>query len=320
MKILIVRLSSLGDVVHNMPMVADILRHHPDAQIDWVVEEAFVDLVALNQGVANVIPIALRRWKKQCRKSATRSAACSEIAAFHRRLREQSYDCVFDTQGLLKSSIVMRMAKLAPGGKRIGLANGTEGCGYEGLSRLFHHESIAVDRYTHAVARARRVSAAHLGYVCESAADFDMASPEIQRPAWMPAAYAVFFHASARASKRWPEDAWIEIGSFVKGLGLQILLPWGNPAEKLAAERLAAAMPNARVLPKLSMQEAILLAQRAHLVVGIDTGLTHIAAASHRPTVEIYCDSPRWNTECNWSDNVLNLGDAGSPPSVSEVR
>ena len=127
MKILIVRVSSLGDVVHNMPMVADLRRHVPDAQIDWVVEEAYVSLVRLNDGVRNVIPVALRRWRKSLASAATRA----EIRAFRAALRETCYDLVFDTQGLFKTGLLMRMARLAPGGRRIGLANATEGSGYE---------------------------------------------------------------------------------------------------------------------------------------------------------------------------------------------
>jgi len=123
LNILIVRVSSLGDVVHNMPMLADIMRHHPGARIDWVVEEAYTDLVRLNVHVRDIIPIALRRWRRGLLTAATRA----EMAAFYRRLRRESYDFVFDTQGLLKTGAVMRMARLAPGGRRVGLANATEG-------------------------------------------------------------------------------------------------------------------------------------------------------------------------------------------------
>ncbi len=317
MKILIVRVSSLGDVVHNMPMLADICRHCPGAQIDWVVEEAYASLVRLNRDVHTVIPFALRRWRKSLHRPDTRA----EIREFRRRLRAETYDLVFDTQGLFKTGLVMRLARLAPGGRRIGLANATEGSGYEAISRIFHTLSVPVGLHTHAVARARKVAAAALGYPVEGPADFGLRPPDAGGETWLPdRPYAVFFHGTARDAKRWNEAAWIGLGQDLKRRGLPILLPWGNEQERLASERLAAQLPNARVLLRLTTMGAVVLAQRAALVVGVDTGLTHIAAAYGRPTIELYCDSPRWKTEGNWSSQIINLGDTGAPPTLEQAR
>jgi heptosyltransferase-1 len=316
MKILIVRLSSLGDVVHNMPMVADILARHPDAQIDWIVEEAYAGLIALNKGVRDVIPIALRRWRKQLGRRST----WREIADFCRRLQREQYDYVFDTQGLLKSGIVMGIARTAAHGIKLGLANGTEGCGYEAPTRWFQHKSVAVSPRAHAVMRARLVAAAGLGYSPSQPADFLLAAPAMPAPAWLPdGPYAVFFHATARASKQWDSRNWVETGKAIRQLGMPVLLPWGSAGERQAAAQLAAQIPDAIVLPRLPLLEAVLLAERARLVVGVDTGLTHIAAAYRRPTVEIYCDSPVWNTAGDWSPAVVNLGDRGKPPGAEQV-
>ena len=318
LKILIVRVSSLGDVVHNMPMVADLHRNFPAAQIDWVVEEAYGPLVRLNRGVRRVIPFALRRWRRSLGSAATRA----ELAAFRRALREVAYDLVFDTQGLFKTSVVMRMARLAPGGRRIGLANATQGSGYEPVSRIFHTQSIPVGLHTHAVQRARTVAAVALGYEIDSPAAFCMNPAPVSSTAasWLPqSAYAVLFHGTARAGKLWSPAHWIVIGQRLAARGMPVLLPWGSAAEKLAAQHLAQQIPGAQVLPHLPMMDAVLLAQRAALVVGVDSGLTHIAAAFERPTVEIYCDSPRWKTEGNWSPRIVNLGDTGMPPSVADV-
>ena len=314
MKILLVRVSSLGDVLHNLPLVADILRHHPGAQVDWVVEEGYVSLVRLNPMVRKVIPFALRRWKKGLGDAAVRA----ELRGFFRNLRAEQYDYVFDTQGLIKTGIIMAAARVRPGGQKIGLANGTEDSGYEGISRVFHTRSIAVEPRTHAVARGRQVVAAALGYTVDSPPDFGLPPPSATRPDWMPAGdYAVFFHGTARDAKKWAPAHWIALGRALAPL--PILLPWGSPREKQEAEALAAALPNARVLPKLSMMDAVELARHAALAVGVDTGLTHIAAAFVRPTVEIYCDSPRWKTEGNWSPRIVNLGDTGAPPTVEQV-
>jgi len=307
------RVSSLGDVLHNMPIVADIKRHYPHANIDWVVEEGYVSLVRLNPMVRKILPWGLRRWRKSLGKKETRA----EIGAFFRRLREVEYDYVFDTQGLLKTGIIMGAAR---GRHKVGLANGSEGSGYEGISRIFHSKSIPLDPRTHAVARGRLVVGAALGYAVDTPADFGL--PEVAadepRPDWMgEAPYAVFFHGTARDAKKWAPANWIELGKSLAPM--PVLLPWGSDKEKAEAEALAAGIPNARVLPRLSMGDAVMLARRATLAVGVDTGLTHIAAAFSRPVVEIYADSPRWKTEGNWSPRIINLGDKGSPPGVAEV-
>jgi heptosyltransferase I len=315
LKILLVRVSSLGDVLHNLPMVADLLRRHPGATIDWVVEEGYVSLVRLNPHVRKIIPWALRRWRKGLGKPETRA----EIKAFFRNLREEEYDYVFDTQGLLKTGVIMGAARVRKGGKKVGLANGSEGSGYEGISRIFHTDSIPLDPRTHAVARGRLVAGAALGYAADTAPDFGLPAPQAaQRPAFLPAEdYAVFFHGTARAAKKWADPNWVALGHALAPM--PVLLPWGSEQELKDAQALAARIPNARVLPKLSMMDAVTLAQHAALAVGVDTGLTHIAAAFVRPTVEIYCDSPKWKTEGNWSDRIVNLGDLGAPPSSDEV-
>ncbi len=299
-----------------MPMVADILRHYPDANIDWVVEEGYTSLVRLNPGVRNVIPFALRRWRKSLLSKQTRA----EMRAFYAALRNESYDVVFDTQGLLKTGVVMGMARLADGGKRVGLANATEGSGYEAISRIFHTMSVSVGRHTHAVLRGRLVAAAALDYAINEAADFKLQTPTAQ-PSWIPAQpYAVFFHGTARAAKQWAPAHWVQLAKSLSTRGMPVLLPWGSEDERQAAQQLAAQIPNAQVLPKLPLMEAVTLAQRAALVVGVDTGLTHIAAAFNRPTIELYCDSPRWKTQGDWCDNIINLGDLGQPPSIAEVE
>lgn len=315
LNILLVRVSSLGDVLHNLPMVADILRRHPDANIDWVVEEGYVSLVRLNPHVRKIIPFALRRWRKSLGDKATRA----EIKAFFAALRAERYDYVFDTQGLLKTGIIMGAARINRGGQKVGLANGSEGSGYEGVSRIFHTKSIPLDPRTHAVARGRLVAGAALGYPVDVAPDFGLPGPSTgSRPDWMPAIdYAVFFHGTARDAKKWPTASWISTANALAPM--PVLLAWGSPDEKREAEAIAAGAPNAVVLPKLSMDEAIALARDAGLAIGVDTGLTHIAAAFVRPTIELYCDSPKWKTEGNWSPRIINLGDRGAPPSVPEV-
>lgn len=311
-------MSSLGDVVHNMPMVSDLHRHFPQAQIDWVVEEDYVELVRLHPDVRQVIPFALRRWRKSLPAARTRA----EIAHCFRQLRGVEYDFIFDTQGLFKTGALMRLARLAPGGQRVGLANATEGSGYEALSRIFHDRSVPVGVHTHGVTRSREVAAAALDYALDDQVEFKLGVPHPEPvPDCLPAGpYAMLFHATARAAKQWRPEGWVQLAGMLAQRGIQVLLPWGNAAEQAAAQGLAAQMKNALVLPKISVMEALALIRRAALVIGVDTGLTHIAAALRRPTIELYCDSPRWKTEGFWSPNIINLGDTGAPPSVAEVE
>ena len=164
------------------------------------------------------------------------------------------------------------------------------------------------------------MAAAALGYQLDAPADFALRLPDLQ-PGWLPdRPYAVIFHGTARNAKKWPPANWIEIGNFMAKHGMPVLLPWGSETERQEAEQLASQISGAQVLPRLPMLEAVLLAGKAALAVGVDTGLTHIAAAFNRPTVEIYCDSPRWKTEGDWSPNIINLGDTGAPPSVEHVK
>ena len=153
MRILIVRVSSLGDVVHNLPVLADIHHHYPDAIIDWGVEEGFAGLVKQNRHVNEVIPFALRRWRKHPFSSLTRA----DFAAFRKRLKAEAYDWVFDTQGLLKTGIIMGFSQTTSEGKKVGLGNKTDGSSYEPVSRLFHDQSIKMEKHIHVVQRSREM-------------------------------------------------------------------------------------------------------------------------------------------------------------------
>lgn len=316
MRILIVRVSSLGDVVHNMPVLADIHRHYPDAIIDWVVEESYVGLVRLNKHVNEVIPFALRRWKKNFFSSSVRK----EFSLFLNQLRSRSYDYVFDTQGLIKTGLVMGFANVTKKGKKIGLAHKTDGSGYESLSRIFHDKSISVEKHIHVVQRGREIVAKALGYTIDTPPDFGLNVPD-EHPDWLPSEpYAVFFHGTSRDSKKWPRQNWIEIGQLLEKSGFGILLPWGSAQEFDEATSLAASLPNAKVLPRLSITDAALLTGKASFVVGVDTGLSHLAAAYDKPTVQIYCNIPRWRTCADWSGNIVSLGGPDEVPTLAEVK
>lgn len=319
-RILIVKVSSLGDVVHNMPLVHDLRARWPEAEIDWVVEEGYVELVKLLPEVRRVIPFALRRWRKRFWQGQT----WSEVGALRAAIREHAYDAVLETQGLLKTAIVARTATRAGGAPVIGLGNATQGSGYEPAARLFYTAPVKVPRQTHSVRRSRLLGAALTGVTPPEPPRFFGSAANTLRvddPLWsgLPARYAVCFHATAGAKKRWPVASWHALGHKLHAEGLTVLLPWGNEAERRDAEELAAGMPGAQVLPRFSVMQGFGLINRAEVVIGVDTGLVHIAAALCRPTVEIYTATWRWKTEGYWSDRIANVGDDGIVPSVDEV-
>ena len=303
LQVLIVKVSSLGDVVHNMPVVQDIVRHHPDAQIDWVVEEGFVDLVKLVRGVRRVIPFALRRWRKQPLAART----WQEIGAFRRALRETPYDYVIDTQGLIKTGWIARTAR----GAVWGLGNRTEGASYEWPVRYLYRHTVRIEPHTHVVTRSRLLVAEAMGFKVTDEIDFGIATERADHSQCPDYPYAVFVHATSRDDKTWPEDDWIALGRDLASQGLRIVLPWGSAT---------ALGDDAWVPPKMNLSQVVGLIDRGAITVGVDTGLVHIAAALNRPTIELYNFSTAWRTGGFWSPRIVNLGDAAHKPTLAQVR
>jgi heptosyltransferase-1 len=327
-KILLVKLSSLGDVLHNLPIVWDLRARVPDAQIDWVVEEGYVHLLepllVSNgfRGIDRIIPFALRRWKKNLLSLNT----WKEFFAFRKALQVTTYDVLIETQGLLKSAIVCSLAKKSPRAVVAGLANATEFSGYEPLARFFYNHLVQVPTQCHAVDRSRWVMCSALDWPLVERSNAPQFYPKqfvesIPRDVvdGLKNPYVLCFHSTAREAKRWSNEHWITLGRELSARGYQVIFPWGSSVEKVVSASLAEKIPGAIVAPTFSIKEAFSVIAGAALTVGVDTGLTHLAAVLDRPTVEIYCDSPRWKTEGYWSDRIENVGDIQSPPKVQEV-
>ena len=308
-QILLVKTSSLGDVLHNLPVVSDIARRYPGAQIDWVVEENFAALPKLHPAVRNIIPVAMRRW----RGKLLSAAAWREIAAFRSALAARRYDIAIDTQGLLKSALLMRGAQ----GLRCGLDRHSA---REPLAASLYQTTFAVATGQHAVERNRQLAAQALGYVLESRADYGIRPPAIVRPAWLvKGAYMVLLHATSRADKLWDEANWIALGRFLHGKNIRCVLPWGSEAEQARSMRLAGAIPGAIAPPRLSLNEAANLLGGAQAVIGVDTGLAHLAVALGVPTVGIYTATDPVLTGLYAGTNIVNLGGIGHAPDVAAV-
>lgn len=307
-KILLVRLSSMGDVIHNLPAVTDLARAFPDALIDWVVEEGFQEIPRLHPAVRKVIPIALRRW----RKTPLASLASADLHAFAAALRRERYDLVLDSQGLVKSALVARLAHGPVAGYDRHSAR-------EPAASLFYPQRFAVARDLHAIERNRRLSALALGYALQGPIDYGLPAPKAM-PAWLPQKpFVTLLTATSRSDKEWPEQNWLEIGRRFAAEGVCCVLPWGSDAERARSERLAAAIPHALCPPRMALSEAAALLADSRIVIGVDTGLVHLAAAVATPVVAIFCASDPLKTGVRADTGAVNLGADGAPPDVEVV-
>ena len=276
--ILIVKTSSLGDVVHTLPALSDAVRAHPGLRCDWLVERAFAEIPPWHAAVDRAIQCDLRGW----RKHLGQTVFGGDWARFRAELRRSEYDLVIDAQGLLKSAWLASQAR-GP------LAGPDRACAREPLAARFYRRAYAVPRHdaAHAVERARRLFAQALGYAMpETAPDAGLdrarfAAPELAQP------YAVFLHGTTWHSKRWPLAQWSELGAWVAARGLRVVLPWGSAAEHGDAEAIAAAC-SGLVLPRLGLTELAGWLAHARLCVGVDTGLAHLAAALGTPQLSLY--------------------------------
>lgn len=275
MRVLVVKTSSLGDVIHALVAVSDARRAIPGLSVDWVVEESLAEIPAWHTAVDRVIPIGLRRWRRHW--WATRG----ERRAFRSRLRERRYDRVIDAQGLIKSAVVTRLAR----GPRWGLARSSS---RESLAALAYEHRVVVDKAQHAVPRLRQLFALALGYEATDApADYGIDRSRL--PAPPRSGDLVFLHGTTWATKHWPERYWQALAARAARAGLRVLLPWGSETEHARAERIASmGGENVQVLPRLGLGELAAVLGTARAVVGVDTGLAHLAAAMGVPSVTVY--------------------------------
>ena len=308
MNILLVKTSSLGDVIHNLPVVSDLMRRLPDPVIDWCVEESFAAIPRLHPAVKRVIPVAVRRW----RKSPLAAATWKEIRAFRNRLRSGAYDVVLDTQGLLKSALIARQARGPV-------------CGYaaeaarEPLAARFYDETFAIPKSAHAVDRNRWLAAAAFDYPGDLTLDYGLQPPGFAADWLPPGPYAVLLSATSRDDKLWDEASWKLLAHELAFRGMRTVFPAGNPVERERAARLVAGVPDAISAPPMDLANLAGLLAGARLCVGVDTGLTHLAAAVAVPTVALYTATAPERTGVVSTAFFRNLGGPHMPPTAQEV-
>lgn len=311
-RILIVKTSSMGDVVHALPLASDLARARPDAIIDWVVEESFAAIPRLHAAIDRVIPVALRRW----RKAPFAGATWTEIAAARRALREHAYDAVIDCQGLIKSALIAALARGPTWGPDRASAR-------EPFASLLYRHPVAVDRAQHAIARSRALGAAVFGYAVHDEPRFSLQVPPLTQPELVEFTqrgdYAVLLTNASRPTKLWPAERWHAIEAWLAERGLRSALFWGSDAEEVATNERAAGMRRAWVAPRASLHQLAAVLAGARIVIGLDTGLTHLAAAAGAPTLGIYCDYDPALVGITGTAPCASLGGVDRPPEADEV-
>ncbi|MFK0091177.1 lipopolysaccharide heptosyltransferase I [Pseudomonas sp. NPDC090592] len=276
MRVLIIKTSSLGDVIHTLPALTDAAHAIPGIRFDWVVEEGFAEIPSWHPAVDQVIPVAIRRW----RKNLWQTVKSGEWKAFKQRVRERKYDLVIDAQGLVKSAWLTRYVKAPVAGLDRYSAR-------EGLASRFYDRRLSVATGQHAVERVRQLFAMALAYdLPEGIGNYGLDLDRLQLPPAAP--YVVFLHGTTWATKHWPEAYWRELAGRMGRRKLEVRLPWGNPAEKARAERIAQGLNNCQVLPKLNLAGVARVLAAAKACVAVDTGLGHLAAALDVPTISLF--------------------------------
>ena len=279
MRVLIVKVSSLGDIIHTLPAVTDAKQAHPNLVFDWVVEENFIEVPSWHPAVDRVIPVAIRRW----RKSLMKTYLNHEFRAFKRALQGTRYDLVIDAQGLIKSGIISRMSR----GLTIGLSNRTV---REPLAALFYNKAYSVPWTEHAVDRVRQLFSRALQYQY----DADSISYGIDRAKLktklenVPEKTVVFLHGTTRVNKYWPKENWRKLAKLAIAYGYDVFLPWGTSEEKKRAEFIGEGNLNVKILGKKSLSDLAVVIIKSKGVIAVDTGLGHLAAALSKSTVSLY--------------------------------
>jgi heptosyltransferase-1 len=305
MHILIVKMSSLGDVIQTIPVVQDLRQQFPAAQIDWMVEEAFAPLVDRVQGVRRVLPLAQRRWRKSRWSEATQR----ERKHFDQHLKQQAYDAVIDFQGLIKSALEARCAPLKPGGFSATYGNRSDACGYEWPVQMLLQRTLPMPTRIHAVARYRLLAGLAMGYEPQGQAVYPLirAVPSQQST-------VVFAHGTTRPDNEWSQANWEALGQRLIQAGQRVALPHANDRELALVTRIAQALgPHAEIWPRANLADVMDRMAACAGVIGVDSGLSHLAVSLNLPHVQIFSQPRAWRAGPVGCSHQLAVGGNQAP-------
>lgn len=278
MRVLLIKTSSMGDIIHTLPAITDASLAIPGIQFDWVVEEAFTDIPSWHPSVSKVIPVAFRRL----RKNPLTLPLSQEWRRFRKEVREKEYDLILDAQGLVKSAWLTRIAR----GPRAGLDFHSA---RETLASLSYQHRYKVNFYQHAINRMRSLFSLALHYPLPSSFPVIGCQPLQQKPLpTFDTPYLVFLHGTTWEAKEWPESYWIELAKLAHCAGFKIKMTGGKAHELARAYRIAANKEWVDVLPTLTISEMAHMLLGASATVAVDTGFGHLSAALNVPTVSLY--------------------------------
>ena len=279
MRILIVKVSSLGDIIHTLPAVTDAQRAHPGLTFDWVVEENFVEVPSWHPAINKVIPVAIRRWRLNLLKTYLNR----EFLSFKKMLQGVHYDLVIDAQGLIKSGIISRLSR----GLTVGLSNSTI---KEPLANLFYNKAYSVSWDEHAVDRVRQLFSKALNYEYHKyPLDYGIKlEKDNPNDTGSKSNNIIFLHGTTRVNKYWPEEKWRYLAKLATEYGYDVVLPWGTAEEKKRAEFIGEGNVNVKILGKKTLSDLAVVIIKSKGVIAVDTGLGHLAAALSKSTVSMY--------------------------------
>ncbi len=279
MKALIIKLSSMGDLIHTLPALTDAKKAIPAIEFDWVAEPAFAEIPTWHPSVNRVIEAPIRQWKRN-KWQAFRAGA---IKQFKQSLRQTDYDLIIDAQSALKTAIISTQAA----GPRAGMDKQSV---REYGAQWFYQQRYFIDKNQHAINRTRQLFARALNYPePESSPDFGINRNQLtEPPVTLPEKYIVCVHGTTWKTKHWQQTHWQTLINIITKNNLSVVLLFGNENEKKRSEQLAKNNKNVLVMPKLSLSECATVIANAKAAVCVDTGLGHLAAALNTPAVHLY--------------------------------
>ena len=278
MQVLLVKLTSMGDLIHLLPALTDAKQARPEIEFTWVADSAFAEVPTWSSSVVNVVKSSHRKWKRNFRKSWRNK----EIQTFYQQLRVDKYDLVIDAQSSIKSAVISFLAR----GKTVGMDKASA---REKLAASFYSKKIAIPKRQHAIARLRQLMAKALDYpLPDTPPDFAIKAVSNRPAIHLPKKYCVFVTNAAWPTKCYPEKYWHELLGYAAKDNLQVLLPWGSAAEHEVVNKLAQGHANAQVLPRLPLTDYIYIFNHAIGAICVDTGLAHLAGALNTPAITLY--------------------------------